>query len=344
MKPILVRNAKILLVGEAPSEQELRAGLPFLGPAGQELDLMLGEAGLSRADVSLTNVFFERPPNGDLNAWAVPRKDLKHLVDASLPFAAIPCKKGVVDPKKIQPALVRLQAEIETANPNVIAALGNTPTAALCGVSGITKLRGALHFAGTRKVIPTYHPSAILRQYEWRPQVVADFQKVKIHAASPEANLLNRKIYLQPSLDDLLDWRAMLVRAEHLAFDIETRHRQITCIGFAPSKTESYVIPFWSNSGSYWPDAESEAFAYKIVRDICKSPAIKIAQNGLYDVQYLYHYSIPVVNFLEDTMIKHHSLFPALPKGLDFLGSIYADDRAWKRWRIRGGDQLKREE
>ena len=91
---------------------------------------------------------------------------------------------------------------------------------------------------------------------------------------------------------------------------------------------------------------EDEVFAYKCVRKICASPAIKIAQNGLYDVQYLFKYQIPVVNFLHDTMLLHHSLYPALQKGLDFLGSIYANDRAWKRWRVRGGDthDLKRDE
>lgn len=338
---------KILLVADFPAEADLRQGtlLSVGSSVGKELDGILADVGLSRADVAVTSVFDRRPPNGDLNAWAVERKNLKALLEPLKRWQVIPCKKGAVDPRIVQPALERLAATVAKVSPNVIVALGNAPLAALCGVSGIGKVRGALHFYGTIKVIPTYAINGVLANYEWRPSVVADFMKIVRESASPHADLINRKVYIEPTRRDLEFWTERLCGEAQLAFDIETRAKQITCIGFAPNREESFVIPFWFGNENYWSQ-EDEVFAYKCVRRICASPAVKIAQNGLYDVQYLFKYHIPVVNFLHDTMLLHHSLYPALQKGLDFLGSVYANDRAWKRWRVRGGDthDLKRDE
>lgn len=339
MRPVLNKDAKILLVGDFPYESDIRAGYPFAGHQGKELDAILADAGLSRSDISTTLVFLENPANNDINSWAVPRKGLARGQ------RLLACKKGVVDPARSGPALERLEADIQFANPNVILALGNTALAALCGVSGISKLRGALHFFQQRKVIPTYSPAALLKQYELRPIVVADFTKAKFESASPHATLRNRKIYIQPAIVDLYAWERRLAEASFLAFDIETKLKQITCIGFAPNELEAYVIPFWDEAGSYW-NAADEACAYKVVRSICGNSAIKIAQNGLYDVSYLAKYKIPVRNFHHDTMLLHHSLYPAMPKALGFLGSIYTNERGWKAWRTRGDEtaELKREE
>lgn len=348
MTPVLNPRAKILLVGEAPARDD--RVFPFSGAAGQELDFLLRDVGLSRADVSLTNLFSERPPNDDINSWAVPRKDIKSLSVAGLPRAIIPCKKGVVNPRIAQPCLRRLIDEIEHVKPNVIGVLGNSPLAALCGVTGITKLRGALHSTPVEmatgrpyKVIPTYHPGFVLRNYESRPAVVADFQKLQLEAASPEANLINRKIFLDPTKEDLKDWVKYLSSQDFLACDIETKARQITCMGFAPSKSEAFVIPLWTPKGNYW-DEEGEAMAFKAIKQICESDSTKIFQNGIYDIQYLIKYKIKVRNFSEDTMLLHHSLYPALPKSLDFLGSVYCNERAWKRWRLRGDEDYKKDE
>jgi DNA polymerase len=341
MNPILNPRARILLIGEAPAPDD--RGYPFSGSSGQELDFLLRDVELSRVDISLTNLFHEKIPNGDINNWAVPRKELKNLIDPALPWNVIPCKKGVVDPRILQPALKRLQDEITKAAPHVIGALGNSPLAALCGVSGITKLRGALHFYNSIKVIPTYHPGYVLRNYEARPSVVADFQKIKLESSSPFANLINRKIYLDPSKEDLSSWVSRLCSEPYLACDIETKARQITCMGFAPNKAEAFVIPLWTPKGNYW-DHEGEVLAYKAIKQICEADNIKIFQNGIYDIQYLIKYKIKVRNFSEDTMLLHHSLYPALQKGLDFLGSVYANERAWKRWRLRGDEEFKKDE
>jgi DNA polymerase len=338
-------GSKILFVGEAPGENEERLKQVFVGSSGRELQSQLEDAGISRASCSFTNVFTRRPPNNDLQNWGVTRKEL--IIDGSRPWAYISANKLYVRPDIVQPALERLREEIKKLKPNLIVALGNTAMAALCNVSGIGKIRGTLYLSTlvqNVKVIGTYHPAAIMRQYDNRPVVIADLMKAKIECEYPELRLLRRALYLEPTINDLIQWRERLISAPALAVDCETKAEQITCVGFSPSPVEAYVIPFWDRRkphAHYWPDAASERFAWEVCRDILSSPSIKILQNGLYDVQYFIKYQWRTCNFLEDTMIRHHSLYPGLPKGLDFLGSLYANERAWKKFRPRGGEEKR---
>ena len=76
-------------------------------------------------------------------------------------------------------------------DPNLIICLGNCSLWALAGRTGITKLRGttllATHTAADFKLLPTYHPSAILRQWDNRPTVIADLMKAKRESAIPKS-------------------------------------------------------------------------------------------------------------------------------------------------------------
>lgn len=347
-RPVLVNGSKMLLVGEAPGEREEAMGQPFVGPAGRELDRMLEEVGLQRYQVSLTNVFHTRPRNNNLDFWGLSRKEAAALVQPNLPTAEIRVKKGVIDPRILQPALERLYGEIRALDPNVIVPLGNTALAAVCRVNGITTHRGVVReteiLGRTYKVLPTYHPAAVLRTYAFRPIAIADLYKAKSESEQRDFHFVPRRVLVEPTLSDLAEWESELLSAEKLAFDIETALGQITCIGFAPSIDISYVIPFWFNNQNYWPTAEEEVAALLVVKRILEGPSIKIAQNGLYDVQYLLRYGITPRNFLHDTMLLHHSLYPALPKSLGFIGSIHCNVPAWKAWRRRAKDELKRDE
>jgi hypothetical protein len=67
-----------------------------------------------------------------------------------------------------------------------------------------------------------------------------------------------------------------------------------------------------------------------------------VLQNGLYDVQWLWRkLGMPVRQFTEDTMIRHHSMYSELEKGLGFLGSVYTDMPSWKAMRKRSDEMEK---
>jgi uracil-DNA glycosylase len=346
VRGVFPKGAKLLIVGEAPGTDDEKFLSPFQGAAGSELTAMLSDAGMERASVALTLTFNTRPPLNNILNWTLPKKEITY--DNSRPWAWVsPEPTKYLRAEILQPALERLRDEILLCRPNVIVAAGNVAFGALCGATGIGRVRGTLHestLVPGIKVIPTYSPSAILKQYDNRFVVVTDLMKAKAEAEFPEFRFLRRALYLEPTIADLFVWRDRLLACPRLAFDIETIPAlgQITCIGFACSATEAYVIPFWDRrnaGGHYWPTIEDEVIAWKITREILSSPSTKIAQNGLYDVQYCTEYNWLVRGYTEDTMILHHSLYPSIPKGLDFLGSIYCNERAWKKYRPRGGEE-----
>jgi len=347
----MLRPSKILLVGDFPSDKEISSGTVFTSSAGELLTQILFMAGLTRADVAMTNVFTDRPDQGNLDARGITLKAFRSSIDKTLPpEVSIPIHgtKLVARPEYSVPALLRLQQEILSVNPNVIVALGNIALNALTGLVGIGKARGSLYISSLvfgKKVIPTYHPSALFKQFDNLPIAVLDIRKAILESSSAETKLIERNLYVAQTPEDLEFVRKALIPADYLTFDIETKARQITCIGFCAEPTNIFVIPFWTKQSpdySYWPP-ETEILAYKVVRDILQAGSIKIAQNGIYDIQYLASYGIKVNNYLHDTMILHHAMFPSLPKGLDFLGSLYANERAWKKLRPRKGEQKKEE-
>jgi uracil-DNA glycosylase len=136
-------RATVMFVGEQPGDQEDREGEPFVGPAGKMLDKALGDAGIPRADVYVTNAVkhFKWEPRGKRRIHAKP---------SSLEIAA---------------CLPWLDAEIHIVKPKVLVCLGATAAQALLGKQfRITRDRGVLVPSTlAQHVMATIHPSAILR-------------------------------------------------------------------------------------------------------------------------------------------------------------------------------------
>lgn len=134
-------EARIMFVGEAPGEDEDRQGEPFVGRAGQLLTKMIGAMGLTRDQVYIANILKCRPdmPVGSTGN----RKPTKDEMDTCLPY---------------------LRAQIDVIKPEVMIALGATAFEGLLGpIGGISKMRGKfLEYRGI-PLMPTFHPSYLLR-------------------------------------------------------------------------------------------------------------------------------------------------------------------------------------
>lgn len=329
--------AKIMLVGEAWGEEEEKQHVPFVGSSGWILDGMLSQVGLNRRDLHITNVFNLRPK---------PSNDVKNLCGTKAEgIAGMPAlTKGKYVLKKYQSELDRLYREINKVNPNILVALGATAAWALLHSTGIKNIRGSvalthpsLPLGRTYKVLPTYHPAAIGREWSNRPVSIADLDKAKRESETPIFRRPSRKIWTYPTLEDLaLYERTHIVPAEKLSNDIETWQDQITCIGFAPNEATAIVIPFISElrpGKNYWPTIEEELEAWNYVRRWCAMKP-SIFQNGMYDIQFLWRsYHIPVPLAADDTMLLHHAFQPEMEKGLGFLASVYTDEPSWKQMR-----------
>ena len=336
----------IAIVGEAWGEAEEKACAPFIGYSGQELTRMLEDAGIHRANCFLTNVFNLHPPGNQIEAFCGPKDE------AITGYPALTKSKYLR--REYIPELERLGEELVSVDPNIIIALGNTASWALLGRTAISKYRGttelSTHTATGYKVLSTYHPAAVCRQWELRPTTVMDLMKAARESAFPEIRRPAVSVHIPETLQDLEDFHALHIRGcETLAVDIETVGQQITCIGFAPSTGDALVVPIFDRrrkNRSYWPDLIAEGQAWSFIQRILLDRTIsKTFQNGLYDIAFLWRsYGLKVMNAQHDTMLLHHALQPESLKGLGFLGSIYTNEASWKLMRHwKGGEEKANE-
>ena len=141
----------ILIIGEGPGKDEDLQGRPFVGRSGKLLDKILAECGFNRTNhVFIANIVKCRPPEN-----RVPLPDEKA---ACLPF---------------------LMKQIELLDPKIILLLGATALKGLVDSKlKITKVRGQWLEWNNRLVMPVFHPSALLRNPNLKPETMEDFKKV----------------------------------------------------------------------------------------------------------------------------------------------------------------------
>ena len=153
-------QARVMLIGEGPGEQEDLQGIPFVGPAGKLLDDMLEMIDLDRSKVYIANIVKWRPPrNRD------PQPDEK-----------IACKRW-------------LQRQIALVDPAIIVCLGRIAAAEIIRENyRITREHGLWYTVDNRSVTAIYHPSALLRDVSKRPETFADLRALRqqIRAVCPE--------------------------------------------------------------------------------------------------------------------------------------------------------------
>lgn len=365
------------MLGEAWGESEDNTGAPFVGWAGKELFEMTEQAWpgatetaaelrswlrydtawvqrrgpwLESKSLGFTNVFNLRPglDNDIRNLCA--KKEALHTTGGFAPLVRAP--SGLYLRPEFFHHLDRLEAELLALDPNIVIALGNTAMWALTGSINIGAIRGTIRQgslgAWSGKVMPTYHPAGVLRQWEWRTICVADIAKAFRQADYREIRRPQRQVTVSPTLDEIAAWIAK-GPGRQLACDIETAIKQITEIGFARAKDDAIVIPFIDRTKpgwNYWASPEDESRAWGFVEELLSWPGDTVFQNGLYDLQYILPLGFRPKGLRpgQDTMLRHHSRFPELQKGLGFLGSIYTEEPAWKLMRRKRPDTEKRDE
>jgi DNA polymerase len=156
-------DAAIMFIGEAAGRQEDLTGKPFVGAAGKLLDQLLKDVGLNEKDVYIANILKYRPPNN--------REPSEHEIRTHTPY---------------------LIKQIQIVKPQIIVPLGNYATKFILAechsekmdkVPGISSVRGKLknmRIEGIEfKVIPTFHPAALIYNRALRPLAEQDFKRIK---------------------------------------------------------------------------------------------------------------------------------------------------------------------
>ena len=323
-------DAKIMLVGEAQGKEEEAKGQPFVGRAGSMLKHMLSHSGIDYNQCRVTNVANERPPGNNFGFFY---QDKSRRSPSS----------------RLEEYWRLLREKIERINPNVVIALGAEPLRAITGKRGISEWRGTpLSYKGI-KVIPTFHPSYVMRVYGHHPIAEMDLVKALKESKSRDYTIPRVDVVLKPTIQQVVDWLSN-PDCNRVSFDIETIGKHIRCISLARRAErciQSICIPFFvfpssalttispdkklitfdgesDKMGSYW-NKEDEVIVLDLLAELFANKDIqKVGQNSIsFDAPLLEdEFGLHITNHYFDTMHAWHVLYPELPKSLDMLCSL----------------------
>lgn len=325
--PILVPNKhpsieldyRLAIVGEAPGQDEELMREPFVGPSGRLLKALCAQANIMPSACLMANLVQHRPPNNDITKFDIRGQEFAH-------------------------GTLTLKGDINTFDPNIIVLLGNsrpnTPShnLRLAGIThSIDNFRGSLFICDDtdspffgRKCISTYHPERINKNYEWAPLVAFDLIRAKEEATFPDLRIPQRTLLTNLSADEIIYRLTSIRPGELVSIDIEggipPTYPGVTCIGFATSANEGFIV----NHNDF---SDSERF--RIVRAVCDvlgdNSIPKVLQNSLYDNFVLsWLWRAPIRNVVHDTMLSGWEIYPELPKGLGTQASIWTREPYYK--------------
>lgn len=353
---------RLAVIGQSPGQREVEQGRPFCGPSGDQLDAILGHAGISREMVFIGNVAQVKPP--------------KHKSGADF-------NSFEWDGPEVQEGIAQLRKDLEAYKPTMVLCLGNEalhlfkagnmapPRQKKQGAyvhvwpHAISSWRGSLfesHFLlaqwpsnngfqagpmvpqqrgefGSRrqgiKCIATYHPAALLREPDLQPYVKVDVKRCAQElAAGPQLVLPQRNIVIYKEFGDALGAirLAKLQQGRLVSIDSEGYCSGMTVFGWSFDLASAGVIPFVDEQGERTFTLEEEVLLLEEIKAWMEDPAVpKVLQNYLSDAFVLaWTYGIVIQGLAHDTMCLAWEAECELDKGLATLASLYTREPHWK--------------
>ena len=309
--PVGPKNAKIMIVGEAPGRDEELQGEPFVGTSGRLLTNLLLRAGIRRDECYITNVIKIRPKDNRVENLAL---------------------LGL----KPEDFYEELYQEIDQVKPNVIIALGNIALKALTGEQDILKWRGSVlqtHIKRvTYKVIPSLHPAFCLRQWAMTYILTFDLKKARKESTSRVLIRLKRNFIINPSFDTIINYLTNLLhKLEHskipISMDIETYTKQpvIRCLGLTTKINKAICIPFVNAYRPIWTKKEEKEIWLYLYKILTHKNALLVGQNFSFEMHQLAPYTMGNMYPWIDTMRAHALIYPEFKHDLGFINSMYTD-------------------
>lgn len=265
-------DAKVMVIGEAPGEQENYKGMPFIGPAGEKLMEYLGLAGLTRDDIYLTNSVLHWPGKGNPTPTTA-------QVKACRPW---------------------LNWQIEMVDPDVIVCLGKTAAVNILGSADMKKAhgKGFIHevCGRARTVYIVYHPAAGLHNPGLVPTIREDFVNLRAAEARYMEDLEVRWINSLTRLEALAISNSIPLSIDLETTSLDTRTTQITAVSLSQDPQTGYV------------SVPSPGILQKITGFV-RSGGTIIVHNGSFDLPILARYGISISpNQVWDTILSAYIL------------------------------------
>lgn len=181
-------DARIVIVGEAPGDNEDKEGRPFIGVAGKKLNWLLDAAGMDRTQVLITNTVMCRPPN-NRDPVAVEKKACRKWLDAVL----------------------------EEVSPVAVLPLGDHAVKSIAGKSVTLKSHHGRKVEGSEPlVIPMYHPAATAYNANITPIIISDFKRLATEIGRSDVLKVKHEVVREKGALNVLQ------DVKEFAFDFET--------------------------------------------------------------------------------------------------------------------------
>ena len=307
-------NAKLAVVAESLGQNEAIQGIPLVGWSGKKLNSWLKEHGVSRDEVYCDNVVRCMPPPSTGNT-----KRAEKLPKDIIAF----CTSHHLSPS------------LELVKPNCVIALGDYSLNFLTGKRGISKWRGSILMTQRGKVVPTFHPSWLMKGENaiiMEPFVRFDIGKGVQESKTSDYLQPKENFNITPALEEIQSISSLARREQKVSVDIETSggtwwNTAPLCIGFYFKGADCAIcVPFLGKGGlEIWSDDDLNKVVEAVWEILADDGICKIFQNGNYDIKVLESAGFSVNNFGFDTMIAHHAIISekGVPHDLAFIGSIY---------------------
>lgn len=317
------------------------ANILFLGGFPAKDDLLSGMA-LSGYQESMLNGFLKQ------NHLTLKQCYRSVFIKEQLEYAGSNPKKlkAAFDKIDIQKYQELLFSEIKDICPNVIVPLDDISLSAVFPhINLIKKPKGRVHWVDCYRgsilplrsdlqstidaiirVIPTLSPQILNYDYTARSYVQIDFKRIcdnKLKRGPIEEIGL---IWIAKTYQQLSNFfeRGFQKNDGFMTLDIETYGGLITCQGFCFDGNEAVAVPL---SPHYYPEISKGELSlmWLLIAKVLHNKIEKCGQNVKYDFTINERHGFNLTNVIHDTMLKASLLYPELPKGLDFLTSIYTD-------------------
>jgi uracil-DNA glycosylase len=294
-QPTISVQQRLAIVAHAPTADDHAEGAPFGGSVGRLLFGPLGRAGIAKGCCFLGYLSNEVGASG-----------------------------SVVDPTLLQ--------ELEAFQPNCILTLGPKPLQFFLqdAKAKPSEWRGSI-LTTTRlsrpcKFVPAWHPLDVFKQWDEYRLFLFDLSRAAEECAFPELRLPERTYDLSTCFERTKLNLLSLQEGQLLSLDIEGGVRGMTCISFATSPYNAFIVP-WNVF-----TLEQQTQLAPLLAAVLGNPRIpKVLQNSLYDNFVLsYAYKMPIRGVVHDTMLSAWEIYPELPKALGVQASIWTKEPYYK--------------
>lgn len=310
-------NAKIMLVGDYASKEDIAMGYAISGKAEATLNQIFRE---HHYDIKQTyrTLYIKDSISYDGKAKKKRKDAIKEATEG-------------FNYKEL------LASEISTIKPNIIVPIGELSLHLLTFCSRIEKYRGSIlplnedfrpkpdpraTEVKTIRVIPAFGPKQIWENWTCRVYTTLDFARIVANKDRTDPIKDDFHIWVCRNVKDFREFcKKHYSKALYLTSDIETFAGIPTCISFCFDGREAISVPLFDSNVDI---ANSQLLLYEVSR-LLSSPLAKVNQNIKYDWTINERFGLPTHNITGDTMLAASLIYPELPKGLDFLCSIYTD-------------------